>query len=268
MVIKVLVENTAISEDYGSIHGLSLFVETENHRLLFDLGPDQLFLENAEKMGVKIEDIDTVVISHGHNDHGGALGLFLQHNRRAKVYVHTGAFDRHFSEASGLYRDIGLDASLAAHKQIVLTEGNLELDRELTLIAGIRDRELYPQSNRNLYTEVNGKKLPDDFSHEQSLLIREGENRVLLAGCAHCGIVNILSRANRDMGESVTHVIGGFHIRKDKSAQLVQGLAARLREYDIQYFTCHCTGQDQYALLREEMKEQIRYVSAGTVLRI
>lgn len=268
MIIKVLVENTAVSEEYGSVHGLSLFVETEGHRLLFDLGPGQLLLENAEKMGVKIEDIDTVVISHGHDDHGGALGLFLRHNRKAKVYVHKKAFDRHFSEASGLYRDIGLDASLADHAQIVLTNDNLELDGELTIIGGVRERELYPQSNRNLYTEVNGKKLPDDFSHEQSLLIREGENRVLLAGCAHCGIVNILNKANRDMGQCVTHVIGGFHIRKDNSAQLVRGIARRLKDCETQYYTCHCTGQENYALLREEMKEQIGYVSAGTVLRI
>ena len=90
MIIKVLVENTAISEEYGKIHGLCLYIETEKHKILFDLGPDKLFLENAEKMGVKIEEIDTVVISHGHYDHGGALGLFLRHNHRA-FYQSAGA---------------------------------------------------------------------------------------------------------------------------------------------------------------------------------
>lgn len=78
MIIKVLVENTAISEEYGKIHGLCLYIETEKHKILFDLGPDKLFLENAEKMGVKIEEIDTVVISHGHYDHGAGAVFAAQ----------------------------------------------------------------------------------------------------------------------------------------------------------------------------------------------
>lgn len=268
MVIKVLVENTAISGEYGSVHGLCLYVETEGHKILFDLGPDKLFLENAEKLGVKIDEIDTVVISHGHYDHGGALGLFLQRNHTAKVYLHKKAFDRHFSRVLGLYIGIGLEAAPASYEQIVLTEGNLELDGELTIIADVREREMFPQSNKNLYTMENGKKRRDDFSHEQSLLIHEGGRRVLLAGCAHCGIVNILNKANRDTGECMTHVIGGFHIWKDKSPQLVRDIAQRLKGYDTRYYTCHCTGQKNFALLREDMGEQIQYVPAGTVLRI
>lgn len=268
MIIKVLVENTAISTEYGSVHGLCLYVETAEHKILFDLGPDKLFLENAEKLGVKIDEIDTVVISHGHVDHGGALGLFLQQNHHAKVYLHKKAFDRHFSKMLGLYIGIGLDDSLATHEQIVLTEGNLKLDEELTIITDVRERELYPQSNRNLYTVENGKKIRDDFSHEQSLLICEGKHKVLLAGCAHCGIVNILSKANRDLGECVTHVIGGFHIWKDKSPELVREIARRLKGCDTRYYTCHCTGQKNYVLLREELKEQIQYVPVGTVLEI
>lgn len=268
MIIKVLVENTAISAEYGNVHGLCLYIETAKHKILFDLGPDKLFLDNAEKMGVKIDEIDTVVISHGHNDHGGALGLFLQHNHRAKIYIHKRAFDGHFTKVLGLYIGIGLDASLASHEQVVLTEGNLELDEELMIITDVKERELYPRSNRNLYTVENGRKLRDDFSHEQSLLIREGEHKVLLAGCAHCGIVNILNKAGRDLGEPVTHVIGGFHIWKDKSPELVRDIAQRLKGHDTRYFTCHCTGQRNFALLQEEMGEQIEYVPVGTVLQI
>ncbi len=268
MIIKVLVENTAISTEYRKVHGLCLYIETTQHKILFDLSPDKLFLENAEKVGVKVDEIDTVVISHGHYDHGGALGLFLQHNHRAKIYIHKKAFDGHFTKVLGLYIGIGLEPSLAAHEQIVLTEGNLELDEELLIISDVKERELFPQSNRSLYTVENGKKLRDDFSHEQSLLIREGKHRVLLAGCAHCGIVNIVNKAGRDQGEPATHVIGGFHIMKDKSPELVRDIARRLKGYDIQYYTCHCTGRKNYALLQEEMREQIEYVPVGTVLQI
>lgn len=268
MIVKVLVENTAVSEEYGKVHGLSLYIETAKHKILFDLGPDKLFLENAEKMGVKIEEVDTVVISHGHYDHGGALGLFLQHNHRAKVYLHKQALEKHFSKVLCLYINIGLDDSLAKSEQIVLTEGNLKLDDELTIITDIKERELYPLSNRNLYMLDGRKKVRDDFSHEQSLLISEGEHEVLLAGCAHCGIVNILNKAKRDLGQDATHVIGGFHIWKDRSPESVRELAQRLKVRDILYYTCHCTGQDNFALLREEMKEQIEYLPTGTTIKI
>ena len=73
MRVIVLVENTSISKDYKSKHGLCLYIETKKHKLLFDLGSNSLFLENAVKLGVNITDIDSVIISHGHNDHGGAL---------------------------------------------------------------------------------------------------------------------------------------------------------------------------------------------------
>lgn len=80
--------------------------------------------------------------------------------------------------------------------------------------------------------------------------------------------MNIVNRANRDLGEPVTHVIGGFHIWKDKSPELVRDIAQRLKGHDIRYYTCHCTGQKNFALLQEEMKEQIQYVPVGTVLKI
>ena len=86
MRITALVENRS---DCGLIpvHGLSLYIETERHKLLFDLGPDDTLLKNAEKRGIDLGEVDTVVISHGHYDHGGALAAFLQVNQMAKVYV-------------------------------------------------------------------------------------------------------------------------------------------------------------------------------------
>ncbi len=76
MIIKMLAENTAASGEFACEHGLSLHIETKGHRLLFDVGASGLFLENARKMGVVISDVDTLVISHGHYDHGGGLGAF------------------------------------------------------------------------------------------------------------------------------------------------------------------------------------------------
>ena len=77
MLIKTLVENTAISKDFGSEHGLSLYIETKKHKILFDVGASELFLKNAKKLDVSIADVDFLVISHGHYDHGGGLKSFI-----------------------------------------------------------------------------------------------------------------------------------------------------------------------------------------------
>lgn len=77
MLIKVLIENTAISKDFGCEHGLSLYIETGDRKILFDVGASELFLENAKKLGVDVSDVDYLVISHGHYDHGGGLRAFL-----------------------------------------------------------------------------------------------------------------------------------------------------------------------------------------------
>ena len=95
MIVKVLSENTSSSEKLGSEHGLSLYIETETHKILFDTGASGLFAENAEKMGVDLTRIDLAVISHGHYDHGGGLKTFLGINNRAKIYLHQMALEPH-----------------------------------------------------------------------------------------------------------------------------------------------------------------------------
>ncbi len=87
MLIKTLVENTSLSKDFGSEHGLSLYIETQNHKILFDVGASDLFLQNAKKLDVNIADVDFLAISHGHYDHGGGLKTFLEENTKAEVFL-------------------------------------------------------------------------------------------------------------------------------------------------------------------------------------
>ena len=97
MKLSVLMENTARSSEFFREHGLSLFVETENRRILFDMGQTDRFAENAARMHVPLETAELAVLSHGHYDHGGGLKRFLQLNRYAPVYVSPYAFEPHFS---------------------------------------------------------------------------------------------------------------------------------------------------------------------------
>ncbi|AFV12532.1 metallo-beta-lactamase family protein [Thermacetogenium phaeum DSM 12270] len=84
MLIKTLVENTSISKDFGSEHGLSLYIETKKHKILFDVGASELFLQNAKKLNVNIADVDFLVISHGHYDHGGGAKNLFERKQKSR----------------------------------------------------------------------------------------------------------------------------------------------------------------------------------------
>ena len=270
MIVKVLVENTSLNDDFLNEHGLSIYVETSHHKILFDLGQTGIFLNNAVSLGINIRDIDTVVISHGHYDHGGALGKFLTHNSKAKVYLRKDAFDTHLSIHNDVKRDIGLDKKLKDNERIVYVDKEIDIDEELTIFADIKTKDFISKSNDNLYSVVDGYIVHDDFSHEQSLLIRDHGKSLLLAGCAHRGIVNILRRATELNKKDVDYCIGGFHLSsprtgKRESDELINKVSKELLKFNTKYFTCHCTGIEVYNILKESMKNKLEYAHAGSV---
>src|SRR5690554_5206394 len=124
MTIKVLMENTFKSKEYQSEHGLSLLVKTGRHKILFDTGASSKFIENASIMKEELKDVDIVIISHGHYDHGGGLEDFLEINQTAKVYIHNQAFGDFYSlKDSGKMRYIGLNKELKKSDRIELVDG-------------------------------------------------------------------------------------------------------------------------------------------------
>jgi len=113
-----------------------------------------------------------------------------------------------------------------------------------------------------LLVEENGVRKPDDFRHEQYLLLEEGGKRILISGCSHKGILNIVDAFRPDI------LIGGFHFMKIESEATLEAAAKKLLEYDTVYYTGHCTGQKQYDYLKTIMGEKLHYISAGTVLEL
>ena len=263
MKIVTLVENTTESE-LKTVHGLSLYIETKNHKILFDLGPDETLFDNASDMHIDLSAVDTVVISHGHKDHGGALQKFLEINGTARVYVQRKAFDKHYSIVDSTTSDISLDENLKDHKQVVLLDGNFIIDDELTIFTIDTPDPYYSDANDSLYSD-EGK---EDFSHEQNLLIKEHKN-VLIMGCAHKGVINIMNAAKQYGPEMC---IGGFHLfnpvtQKTVSKELLDSIAGELDKNETIFYTCHCTGEEAYEYLSERT-QNLHYLSCGTILII
>lgn len=269
MIIKALVENTSISEDYGSEHGFSLYIETKNHKLLFDVGAGSLFLENAEKLDVNIADIDYLVISHGHYDHGGGLKAFLEHNKKAEVFLHQQAFEKHYAlRRNGNLEYIGLEEELKQNRQIILTSDRFFISKEIQVFSNIVQRGPRPASNSGLHTEHNGQIMDDTFAHEQNLVVEEEGKTLLVTGCAHNGILNILEHFHHLKGRMPDYVIGGFHLSSrsggNEDPDTIDRIGKYLMDTKAKYYTCHCTGIEPYKRLKSVMGESIDYLSAGS----
>lgn len=264
MIITALVENTTKSE-LKAKHGLSLYIHTKKHKILFDLGSDHTVFENAEKRGIDLSEVDTVIISHGHFDHGGALREFLKGNAKAKVYAQREAFAPHYSKALFLKVPVGLDNSLESNPQIVLIDGDHRIDEELSLFTVTDTGKCYSPANDALYDE-NGK---DRFSHEQNLIISENQVAVIM-GCGHAGIVNIMEKASE---YQPVVCVGGFHLfnpltKRTVPHALLDEIAVQLRPYrQTQFYTCHCTGVKAYGYLAKQL-QNLHYLSCGDSIEI
>lgn len=274
MKIKTLIEDTDCFQEYKKEHGLSFYIETSKHKILFDMGKSGLFLENAEKMAIDIKEVDIAIISHGHYDHGGGMSAFLNVNHKAKIYIHEKAFVGHFAKRSnGNVEDIGLDAQLQENDRIVFTRDTFKIDEGLELFSNVCGKKCCSLSNQVLFQKEGDTLVQDAFDHEQSLVIREHDKSVLIAGCAHKGILNILDRFNELKNEKVDVVIGGFHLSNpslgtSEASSLVDKIGQSLMETGSLYYTCHCTGLEPYERLKAIMKEQIQYLTTGSVVEI
>ena len=271
MKIVSLVENTSNFPDLYIRHGLSLYLETSSHRILFDFGPDDTFLNNAATLHIDLANVDVAFLSHGHYDHGGGLPTFLSINHHAPIYLHKNAFHSFWSSET---RYIGLDQQLKTNPQLCFTDGVTKLYDGMTLISGAPGHRFPASSNCNLKQELpDGTRIADDFSHEQSLIIEDGDICLLLAGCAHSGIVNIMDQAKKVVGRPMTHVIAGFHLYQPRCGisepeENVRAIAAALKRTKTKYYTCHCTGAPSYEILLQELGSQISYFSTGMQLNL
>lgn len=272
MKIVTLVENTSISDEYEHRHGLSFYIETKDHKILCDVGPDSTFLENAKKLNVDIADVDTVIITHGHYDHGGGLKTFLDNNDKVNIYISKDAFGKFFARKGSKLDYIGIDGDLKKVKRFILVDGDYKIDDNLYLASNIDERILLPESNKYLIRETKFGTDLDDFAHEQNLIIQEDNKKVLIGGCAHKGIVNILNKVERDFG-IMDYVISGFHLenpfKEGDADEDIQKVGDALKGYEnTKFYTCHCTGLDAYNILKDLLGDKINYICAGTVLNI
>jgi 7,8-dihydropterin-6-yl-methyl-4-(beta-D-ribofuranosyl)aminobenzene 5'-phosphate synthase len=250
MKLWVLMENTA-REGFSCEHGLSLYIEACNRRILFDAGQSPAFTENAQKLGLDLSKVDIAILSHGHYDHSGGMNRFLETNHTSPLYLSRYAFEPHHN-ASGKF--IGIDAALADCGRLAFVDDEIALDPGLRLLSCNTMSHPYPTDSCGL--TANGQ--PEDFRHELYLSIEENGQRILISGCSHKGILNIVHWFNPDI------LVGGFHFKTiDPNDPRLTAAAEELHRFPTAYYTGHCTGQAQFDAMKPILGWQLTAIHAG-----
>ena len=255
----------------GGEWGLCVYIEYGERRILLDAGASGLFAENAEKLGLPLEAVDAAVLSHAHYDHADGMARFFALNQTAKLYVQEDTGEDCWHRRGFIRKYIGIRRGLLEEyrERIVPVAGPYRLFEGASLLPHSTPGLAEIGRREAMYRRRNGRWTPDDFSHEQSLVLELPEGLAVFSSCSHGGAVNILREVSEAFpGRRVLALIGGLHLFNKKDEE-VRALAALLRETGVErVWTGRCTGERACGLLRQALGDAVRTFCAGCVIEL
>jgi len=278
MKITVLIENGICRIDSHHLkpeHGISLYIETSQEKILFDVGKSDRFYQNALQLGVDISAVDKLFISHGHFDHGGGLAKFLELNTKAKVYLHRKATGKYYAKLLGFIPFyIGLNQKIIAqHKdRFVFIEEDTSVNANVFVLQNFAHHFPMPKGNASLYTKENNRWEKDMFSHEIVLVLKENDQHIIFTGCSHSGIINMYNKAKKYLNNAdIKAVLGGFHIhnpvtKRNEPKDYLDRLRDELQQTGAVYYTGHCTGEKNFQYLKTYLGDRLQSMHTGAVI--
>ncbi len=280
MRIITLIENT--KSDLKSLineHGLSLYIERRNKRILFDTGRTGNFINNAKKLEINLEQVDLVVLSHGHYDHGGGLLPFFRVNVKAKVYMKKEASGNYYFHTSIFNKNIGLDKKIFEQypDRIYYIDSFTEIMEDVFIITKINNHTLNTKGNKFLFSKRKNKIVKDVFDHELIMVIKDNDGLCIFTGCSHNRTVSLIQATKNEFpGVNIKSLIGGFHLigiplinLLSASRDEINAIAEEIIGENIEkVYTGHCTGKKAYKELKSILGDRINYIKTGTDIYI
>jgi 7,8-dihydropterin-6-yl-methyl-4-(beta-D-ribofuranosyl)aminobenzene 5'-phosphate synthase len=279
--ITMLAENTAKGLGVIGEHGLAVWIEMSDHRVLFDTGQGMALPHNARKLGVDLSTADSIVLSHGHFDHVGGLEWMLNEAPEAELWMHPRASEAKFSASqvsNGRARRISIPFM---EKRGYMTEGRV-------VHSTVHPCEVVPGvwvtgevSRLNDYEDVGGPffldaemAVPDPLLDDQSIFIPTDDGVIVVFGCAHSGVVNTLDhirehleRVQPDVPFKIRALIGGLHLLQASENRMKKTLE-RLHDYQPGLLVfCHCTGEQAVCQIQREFPSVSQHGHAGMTLK-
>ena len=266
--LTVIIDNMVYVPGLRAEHGFCLFIETEEHKLLFDTGQSSLFIENSLKMGIELMDISKIVISHGHYDHtGGLLSLLEYAGKEIDVYAHPVIFEKKYSGRDReKTRYIGIPENRSIYEELgarfLMVDKPLEIEKNIFISGQIPRSSGFESVEEYFIKIVNGDYIHDDIPDDISLAVRTGEGNILVTGCAHSGLINTIDYAEQFTGvKEFKFICGGFHLSNRTEEQNLV-LLKYLKKKNFGYIApAHCTGAEATCLIKNQFGP--RFLKSG-----
>ncbi len=246
--ITVLVDNQA-EAGLMVAHGFALWIETAHRHILFDTGEGVACEKNSWTLGVDLTTTDTLVLSHGHNDHTGGVSRCLSLAGQAELYCHPGAVLPRFSLRDNMAKSLQMprEAMRAIDKlpakRVHWVQHPLVLTETIGLTGPIPRETDFEDTGGPFFLDPKGQR-PDPINDDLALWIRTDQGLIVCVGCAHAGLINTLHHVQRlNQGLRIRAVISGFHLLNADESRLAQTIAALRLIAPEQLIPCHCTGE-------------------------
>jgi len=249
MRILTLIENNCGDcKILSAEHGLSMYIEVFEKKILFDTGQTGAFADNAKALGVSIADVEYLVLSHGHYDHSGGVKRLLEEGFMGKVLVGKGFFDEKYKVEDSKLKFIGNDFGRESFDKYVIHV--TEAEREISLLT----KNLYLMGNfeatnhfepfAEKFQVKKENQLEQDFFEDEQVLVADTEKGlVIIVGCSHVGIVNIIETVKNTFDKPVYAIIGGSHLVDVEEERIEKTVIAMKKIGVKKLYLSHCTGE-------------------------
>ncbi|PLX15688.1 MAG: MBL fold metallo-hydrolase [Salinivirgaceae bacterium] len=255
MKITILNDNIA-SGICNAAHGLSWMIEADK-KILFDTGPSDIIIKNAETLGMSLTDVFQIVLSHGHWDHANGL----QYLNGGKLLAHPEIYRKRFNRSHGIGIDISQE-QIEKKYEVTYSKDPLKISNEIYFLGEIERVHDWDSGHEDFKLE-NGEddSVPDDTG----IVAHTNQGLVVISGCAHSGITNITEQARRLFPDKpVISVMGGFHLKPgDKRIQPTIEYFKSLNLKSL--YPSHCTAPEVIAEMRESLP--VKFVRSGNIFR-
>ncbi|MDD3413835.1 MAG: MBL fold metallo-hydrolase [Lachnospiraceae bacterium] len=274
--ITTLIENNP--DDNGELlfeHGLSLYIETNGTKILFDTGKSGDFLKNAKSLNKSLEELDFCIISHGHYDHsGGVIKLISKISKYPRFIVGEEFFKLKYKTVETpyyIFNGNSFDEDFLRKNNVNLIKVKKDmiyLTNQIIVFHHFFRYTDYEKRNSRFYIKENEEYLPDDFDDEIVLGMITDKGLVVVVGCSHVGIINILKTISERVDIPIYAVVGGTHLIEADECRMQKTMDA-LKEMKVQLIAVsHCTGEEGIQHMRQELKQQFHYNNTGNVIEI
>ncbi|SHG91625.1 MBL fold metallo-hydrolase [Tepidibacter thalassicus] len=269
--IITLMDNYSKEKKFISEHGLSMYIEKDGVKILFDTGQSKNFTINSRLLNVDLSNLDFVVLSHGHYDHTGGF-RYLVENFKSEYTLFVGDkfFNEKYSYNGENYRFSGnnFDLKFLVENNIninIVKKDIVEICKDVFIVKNFEASSGFEKINKRFYLKENGEYNIDNFDDEIAIVIKTEKGLVVVVGCSHIGIVNILSTIRDRFKQRIHMVLGGSHLKEADSNRIDMTIDYLKNEKIDIVSLCHCTGDEAIEKLLDSGIKFLKN-SVGTII--